>query len=139
MFYVDLDGMKIINDTYGHVQGDLALKGAAAVLRGTFRESDIVARLGGDEFAALSFAATEQSAAGLQARLLWRLDDFNAERQLPYQLSLSYGYTRFVPEEPATLEELTARADVDLYDRKRAKNTTAPTSREGRLGGGGRD
>ncbi len=58
-FFADLDGLKWINDTLGHEEGDRALIEAATVFKETFRTSDIVARLGGDEFAALAIDTNE--------------------------------------------------------------------------------
>ena len=51
LIFIDLDGMKQINDLYGHQEGDNALKDTANILKNTFRETDIIARIGGDEFA----------------------------------------------------------------------------------------
>jgi len=123
LFYVDLDGMKRVNDTYGHLEGDRALAEAAAVLRDTFRESDILARLGGDEFAVLSIAASDQSAAGIRARLDRAVRAHNRGRERPYKLSLSAGMARFdaTADADAALEELMARADAELYERKRER------------------
>jgi len=50
LFFIDMDGLKVINDSYGHEEGDIAIKEIANILRSAFRKSDIVARLGGDEF-----------------------------------------------------------------------------------------
>ena len=61
LFYMDLDGLKKINDTIGHSEGDLALVEAATVLKEIFRESDIIGRLGGDEFAVLLFEPMSSS------------------------------------------------------------------------------
>lgn len=126
LFYVDLDGMKPINDTYGHSAGDRALVGTARILRETFRESDILARFGGDEFVALSIAASEPSVVGLQTRLRRRVDARNAPGDLPFKIGLTAGYAVFDGEGALTLEELMARADADLYEKKRAKRTDRP-------------
>jgi len=58
LFYFDLDNLKVINDRFGHREGDRALTGFAGILRETFRKSDITARIGGDEFAVLVTGAT---------------------------------------------------------------------------------
>src|SRR5438445_635557 len=69
VLYVDVDGLKQCNDTYGHNKGDVLLRRVARVLNRTFRESDVVGRLGGDEFAILSLDAASESADALLARL----------------------------------------------------------------------
>ncbi len=62
LLFADVDGLKQINDTFGHHEGDLALARVSEVLRRTFRQSDVVARFGGDEFAILALAAIASSA-----------------------------------------------------------------------------
>ena len=122
LFFMDLDGLKQINDTLGHMTGDDALCDTAHVLRNTFRGSDIVARLGGDEFVALAHLHSELDIATLCARLREHLREFNAARQRPYEVDLSIGAT--LVDEPADedLEEFIARADAAMYLEKRAAN-----------------
>ncbi len=89
MFFVDLDGMKQINDTLGHKEGDQALTDIAAILRQTFRRPDIVGRMGGDEFAVLAVSATDESGEDLKKRLRLVLDSHNRSESRRYHLSLS--------------------------------------------------
>jgi diguanylate cyclase (GGDEF)-like protein len=124
LFFIDLDGLKQINDQYGHPQGDQALKTAAAVLRQTFRSSDIIARLSGDEFAALAIDAAEQSVPAILSRLRSKLAQQN-QRGASYRLSLSTGGALFHPGDPADLPALLAEADRLLYQEKRKKQTQA--------------
>jgi two-component system cell cycle response regulator len=74
MFFIDLDGMKQINDTYGHLQGDIALRQTADVLRSAFRESDLIARLGGDEFTVLAWTRALEEEALLRDNSAARLE-----------------------------------------------------------------
>lgn len=124
LFFMDLNGLKQINDTLGHVTGDDALRDTAQVLRNTFRGSDIVARLGGDEFVALAHLHSELDVETLCARLREHQREFNASRQRPYEVDLSIGAT--LVDEPADedldLEEFIARADEAMYQAKRAAN-----------------
>jgi diguanylate cyclase (GGDEF)-like protein len=69
LFFSDVDGLKEINDSYGHAEGDRALKRASETLRMTFRDSDIIARMGGDEFAVRAVEALDQSETKIVARL----------------------------------------------------------------------
>ncbi len=123
LFFMDLNGLKQINDTLGHVSGDEALRDTAEVLRTTFRGSDIVARLGGDEFVALAHLHGERDVETLCTRLREHLRAFNASRQRPYEIDLSIGAT--LVDEPAeqNLEEFIARADEAMYQEKRAAST----------------
>ena len=118
LFFMDLNGLKTINDTHGHLAGDDALREAAQVLRQTFRDSDILARLGGDEFVALAHVARD--VAALRDRLREHLDQFNAQNERPYVLDLSIGATLINVAADDTIEELIARADAAMYEEKRA-------------------
>jgi len=123
LVFVDLDGMKQINDSNGHQEGDRALVGAAAILRETFRESDIIARLGGDEFTVLTIAAGEDSAAAVQERLRQAVTRHNARPDRSYALTLSCGVAQFDPTGAETLEDLLARADASLYEEKKNRRS----------------
>ncbi|MGQ0538359.1 MAG: diguanylate cyclase, partial [Gemmatimonadaceae bacterium] len=126
LLFVDLDDFKLINDTYGHGEGDVALKRAAAILKKTFRESDIVARLGGDEFVIL--AAETGSSAGIVDRLRRELRLRNKEDGYPYTLSFSVGAARFDPSNPPSIEALLQTADAMLYEQKREKRQAQATA-----------
>jgi diguanylate cyclase (GGDEF)-like protein/PAS domain S-box-containing protein len=121
VLYADLDGLKRINDSLGHHEGDRALTKTAEILKDTFRTSDIVARLGGDEFVVLAAIGKEESADSLTARLQERFEIHNSKAKLPYQLSISVGVVHF--DEETSLEEVTARADRIMYEDKRRKHS----------------
>jgi diguanylate cyclase (GGDEF)-like protein len=125
LFFADVDGLKQINDRYGHQAGDQALRAITEILRNTFRSSDIIARLGGDEFTVLAINAPKETAETILARLQEHVQKQNAGSQ-PYQLSLSVGVARYDPQADATdLDELLARADKDLYANKESKKSQA--------------
>jgi diguanylate cyclase (GGDEF)-like protein len=117
---MDLNGLKLINDTLGHLTGDEALRDTAEVLRNTFRGSDIVARLGGDEFVALAHLHSERDLETLCSRLRDHLREFNASRQRQYAVDLSIGATLVDGPADLNLEEFIARADEAMYQAKRA-------------------
>jgi diguanylate cyclase (GGDEF)-like protein len=121
LFFADLDGMKVINDRYGHAQGDEALRDTSRLLRTVFRESDIVARLGGDEFAALAASPTKVGPERVLQRLRKQLDAHNALRLRPFVLEVSLGATLYDPARPVSLEELLAEADELMYAQKRKR------------------
>ena len=122
LFYTDVDGLKSINDRFGHHEGDLALKNAAEILRETFRSSDLIARLAGDEFTILAIDALKDHAESMLMRLESHLNLVNQENAR-YTLSLSTGYARFDPQASADLEKMLIAADKALYTYKRDKNT----------------
>jgi len=120
LFFADLDGLKNINDNFGHPEGDRALQAIATILKETFRTSDLLARLGGDEFIMLAINAPAAGIQTILARLQRNLDRYNAQNRY-YQLSLSIGVAQFDPRHETTLEELIIEADKSLYDHKRRK------------------
>jgi diguanylate cyclase (GGDEF)-like protein len=121
LIFVDLDGLKPINDRLGHAAGDQALVDTAAVLKSTFRERDIIARLGGDEFVVLVTDASLVKPEGLLARLDQRVQAMNDRPHRPFVLAFSTGVSRFDPGTPETLEELLSQADRRMYREKRRR------------------
>ncbi|HEV8333509.1 MAG TPA: diguanylate cyclase [Steroidobacteraceae bacterium] len=119
LFFMDLNGLKQINDSLGHMSGDDALRDTANVLRHTFRGSDIVARFGGDEFVALAHLHSELDVETLCARVREHLREFNAAGTRPYQVDLSIGATLIDHPEDQDLEAFIARADEAMYSEKR--------------------
>jgi diguanylate cyclase (GGDEF)-like protein/PAS domain S-box-containing protein len=120
LIFIDVDNLKQINDTHGHLAGDHALVDTARVLRETFREADIVARLGGDEFIALISADSEAAGKLVMSRLEARVASHNQIADRPYVLGLSIGFTH-ARAEGARLLDLMERADASLYEQKRSR------------------
>ena len=121
VLYADLDGLKQINDTLGHMEGDRALMKTAEILKDTFRAADIIARLGGDEFTVLATVAQDENADILVNRLHEKLGKYNALGMCAYDLSISIGVARFDAEETRSIEEMLVRADAAMYENKRNK------------------
>lgn len=122
ILFVDLDGLKQINDVLGHDWGDKYIVDAAQVLRQTFRDSDIIARLGGDEFA-IFIPACSDNTHEFWHRLQANLNQFNQNRS-SYLLSMSLGVKYYSAVENILLEELLAQADKLMYEHKRNKRST---------------
>lgn len=121
IFFMDLDGLKTINDTYGHDEGDQALRGFGAVLRRAFRETDLIARLGGDEFIIL-FPDSDPAAASLvHERIDALIGEKNGELAVPWKLAFSMGDAFSADGDTATLDELMQEADRVLYTEKSRK------------------
>jgi diguanylate cyclase (GGDEF)-like protein len=125
LFFADVDGLKQINDRFGHPEGDLAITRTAKILRETFRNSDIVARLGGDEFAVLANEASSDSQKDIWRRLKENLS-MEGSRDPLYSLSLSIGVARFDPRSAVTLSELLEYADQAMYEAKRTSADVFP-------------
>ena len=121
LFVMDVDGLKQINDSFGHFEGDRALKSTAEVLEETFRDSDVVARLGGDEFGVLAIEASGHSEATIKTRLFECLKSISAEQHC-YEISLSLGVARFDPRNRTSIGELMVKADQAMYEQKRRRS-----------------
>lgn len=121
VFFADMDGLKSVNDRYGHAMGDRAIQTIAQVLQKTFRASDIVARFAGDEFAMLSVNAAWGSENIILARLQENLRAVNNLGGLPFPVNLSVGTCRFEVGSGLTIENLMEKADAKLYELKRNK------------------
>ena len=128
LMFLDLDGLKHVNDTLGHAAGDAMLTEGAFVMRETFRAADLIARMGGDEFCVLYATDSYETATIALTRLQVAVDDVNSQEGRAYELSFSAGVAMFDPEEPLTLDQLIALADQRMYACKRAKQTDPDTS-----------
>jgi diguanylate cyclase (GGDEF)-like protein len=121
LMFIDVDGLKYVNDTQGHRAGDELLADAARVLTEVFRETDVIGRVGGDEFAILELVdGVEASDAGSK-RLRARIEEFNRRGGKPFQLAMSFGIEELPPTAELSLEMLLARADSTMYERKHAR------------------
>ncbi|KAF0244219.1 MAG: response regulator [Planctomycetota bacterium] len=117
LFFIDVDGLKCINDLYGHAAGDAAIAGAAEVLRKALSRTDLLGRLGGDEFAALRVEPGLGPPEAAVARIREMADAFNAGAPRPWKLSLSVGFARLT-DGATTLEDMLAEADKAMYEVK---------------------
>ena len=119
MLFVDIDGLKMINDSFGHHAGDEALIQVSRLLVGGVRRSDVVARLGGDEFGLLLERSDEASAHETAARLGDMIADcefMHDGDELP--LSVAIGVAMIGADDNP--EAVMARADEEMYRRKAA-------------------
>ena len=125
VLFCDIDGLKKINDSYGHSAGDNVIKMEAEILKKTFRQSDIIGRLGGDEFAVVAPHLSEKK-LNLALHLI---EDFsnqwNESSGEPYKLSLSIGAAFYEPTQEPNLEPLLKKADDELYKEKQRKHAAA--------------
>jgi len=127
--FMDLDGLKQVNDTFGHQEGNRALVEAAEVLRDSFRHSDILARLGGDEFAALMLEANKDSIGSVVRRMEHKLDACNAMLSRTYDLSISVGIVPGDTNRLSNVEQLLSEADALMYKNKQSKKVSREPSK----------
>ena len=130
LVYADLDGLKRINDSFGHKEGDRALIKTAELLKETFRSADVLGRLGGDEFTALAAVEPQGGVEKLISRLEEKFENYNSLKLVPYKLSISIGVAQVDSDATQSMEDLMALADLAMYENKRAKrlNVHLPAS-----------
>lgn len=116
--FLDVDGLKAINDNHGHREGNRALGLVAGALRAACRDSDIISRISGDEFAILLAEAHELD--GLEGRVRRRVAE--AAQEVDYPLSVSIGVALCEAGCKCNLSDLFERADRAMYAEKAAKN-----------------
>lgn len=119
VIYADLDGLKMINDQFGHVAGDTCLRAAALVFQDSFRESDVVARLGGDEFAAFSMDVANTEV--IVARLEQKAKQAYEQGDLLRPITFSIGVITCNPASDEPLAEFLSMADQAMYEQKRKR------------------
>ena len=122
VFYSDMDGLKKINDTYGHEAGDQAITGMALVLRKVFRAHDVLGRLGGDEFVIVSAGIDASSLPRIKERINESCEEWYMKTHSPFRLNISIGAVEF-NEGNTDLETLLTMADKILYEEKVKKHT----------------
>ncbi len=120
---VDLDGMKQINDNWGHAEGDFALKKVTEAMKTVCGERGICVRTGGDEFAVFSGKVTEEEGAAWVRDIEKYLELFNETGEKEYKIHASIGYVYRVPKEDENMETFTRESDEAMYKNKIANKT----------------
>jgi len=116
--YIDLNNLKIVNDTYGHEEGDFLILTSTRFLKETIRETDILFRLGGDEFIVILRDCPLKNAEEIWKKVIKQIEEFNSKKIKPYQISLSYGFVQYNPGEKKTVDELITEVDAKMYAEK---------------------
>ncbi len=125
VLFGDLDGLKKINDTYGHAAGDIAITAEASLLKQAFRSSDIIGRMGGDEFAIIALGLTELKYQEIRKKLDESCVAWTATSGQPFTLSMSLGKADFPGKtgENYNIKLLLEEADNALYEEKKIKHS----------------
>lgn len=120
--FIDVDGLKTINDSFGHGEGDKLLMCIAKILKEGIRKTDFVIRMGGDEFLIVFPGTTMKEVNKAWGRVLRSLDEINKNNE-KYNLSISYGFYEYIKkmEEKLSTSEIIKNADIEMYKMKREK------------------
>ena len=119
VYFIDLDGLKKINDTYGHKEGDFAIKSTADAINSSCQSADVCGRFGGDEFVVVG--RNSGDASEFEKRFMKKIDEINQNSGKPYLISASVGYITVVPGKNDLLFDLIQQADSLMYRKKNEK------------------
>lgn len=124
IMFIDMDGLKIINDNYGHKEGDFAIQRLAEVIRDCCMANNTCARFGGDEFLIFGYDMDEDDADELRARFITKLNEINKIVNKPYQIAASLGSYITEADEDTPMFKLITKADEVMYEEKKRKKTS---------------
>ena len=119
-----MDNLKIVNDKFGHEDGDFALRTIATALKTSLRNNDIIGRIGGDEFVAFAMLGSQQSADTISKRIKNKLEIMNKNCDKPYYIEASIGIVDFICDENTDIQTLIKKADDALYENKSHKRAS---------------
>lgn len=118
---LDLDNLKEINDLYGHATGDLAIKRAAEIIKGSLRKGDFVARYAGDEFFVVIEVAETQALTRAVERIQKAFYDYNRDSGQAWEINVSIGYDTFRYESAESVDQAMRRIDDLMYQEKKRR------------------
>ncbi|MGN0395298.1 MAG: GGDEF domain-containing protein [Coprococcus sp.] len=123
LLFGDIDGLKIINDVYGHNDGDIAIQTISEILTEAFSYDGIVCRFGGDEFAVLCLVSQTEFEQVLLPSFMHIKHAANERLHMPYKIDMSLGYSEFTIHKDIVLSELLKTVDEKLYTEKKRRKT----------------
>lgn len=126
----DLDHLKQINDTFGHIAGDVAIQAVAAILTRALPPGSPLGRTGGDEFTALMLLEEDRGVEWLKERIRQDVERYNRESNAPWYLGISVGCAAFVYNQASQLSEELELADQQLYQAKALRRSSVIRTRE---------
>lgn len=128
LIFIDLDNFKLINDRFGHAEGDHALSAFTEQMSNTFRQTDLLARFGGDEFIVLFSDTEKHTAIDIMDKFSDALGHYNQQTNRGYELAFSYGVVQFDPEKHDGVEALINAGDALMYQHKKQRKGNALSS-----------
>lgn len=123
VLFLDLDGLKTVNDKYGHDEGDVFIKAMASVLNQVHRHGELLMRYGGDEFVVLAQGYSHEDARRYISQVQTGMENYNSVSNHPYVLDASMGYAIVPSSEKMDLDELIEKADKEMYKVKKEKKS----------------
>ena len=111
--FVEVDGLKAINDIYGHKEGDYLLAKMSRILKDSLRESDVLSRIGDNEFLLVFPKCSKVQAKHILKRADKKISEMNSKSIKPYRVKVFYGFGEFTPGEELTSGDLVEKSDND--------------------------
>jgi diguanylate cyclase (GGDEF)-like protein len=124
VIFFDLDGLKYINDNFGHMEGDIALKKTVDLTKSCLKKTDVMARYGGDEFIILLENVTKEELFGITNRIAEAFDSYNQDAIRKYPLTCSCGSDIYDPKRQE-IGQFLRHVDSLMYQSKKAKEDAA--------------
>lgn len=121
ILFIDIDNLKMVNDTFGHVEGDILLTSVAMIIRDSLARKDIICRYGGDEFLVALPGASMKNMQGIKTRLETAISNHNAHSFKSYAINISVGFSEYNSKKSRNIEELIQEADENMYISKKSK------------------
>lgn len=122
VIYVDMNNLKIINDRYGHEEGDFSLKLIGEIISNAMQGRGIAGRIGGDEFACILEYGEADEGGTILSDIYGRFEDFNRKSDKPYNVTVSAGACVLKDAENLTLKQALTQADEKLYEVKKLRS-----------------
>ena len=120
MIFVDIDNLKTINDEFGHIEGDFAIKKAVYIIKNSLRKTDIITRYGGDEFLITLDIEKAKDVERILERINRSFEKYNRYSNKKYELSVTFGHGTY-SKNYETLEKFISVIDNKMYENKRIK------------------
>ncbi|MBQ8964941.1 GGDEF domain-containing protein [Ruminococcus sp.] len=122
--YADMDNLKLVNDNYGHKEGDFCIRLTATILKAALGENSFIGRVGGDEFVGIAPATEYCTAELVRERCRQLVEDFNSSMKKVYLFGMSTGAEEYIIDNSYDLQSAVNKADGLLYERKAHKRRT---------------
>ena len=117
--FIDIDGLKLVNDTFGHQEGDNYIKTVVQKIKESLSANDFLFRYGGDEIVMVVNAEGEINSSQRAEGMLNKINNIIQDEHKPYKMWISYGIAKYDNTSSETTEEILARADAQMYINKR--------------------
>lgn len=119
--FVDIDNLKMVNDTYGHAEGDLLINFIVSNIKSSVREIDTISRMGGDEFIIIFPDCRESNAKEILRRICSNLEKHNSLGEKPFKYSFSFGIIEVTRDNLLSANDIIKAADKKMYKHKLSK------------------